>query len=217
MLSIKATPGPYQNAPPATAMFQRPMRTVIPSVNNRFHKLNQQLERKGESKGVNLEKLEIDDSVRLHDGQNWSIKGTIVDVLDHPRSYIVSTSKGTKVRRNRKQILLTKKTHLRDMTDTPMDVDLNYHLIDYPLLDVAIPDDQLNRPLIPTPLGEVLDEQNEQQLATQYIEEIEDISNSLIDLTLNDPPKETNEQTPVTTRSGRIVRTPSHLRDFHLN
>ena len=86
LLSIKATPGHYHNAPPAIAMFQRPMRTVIHSVNNHFNKFNKKLEREGEGKGVNLEKLAIDDAVRLHDGQSWSINGTIVDVLY--RSYI---------------------------------------------------------------------------------------------------------------------------------
>ena len=56
----------------------------------------------------------MNDKVRIHNGKSWKIKGTVIDISKHPRSYIIQTDKGTILRRNRKHILLLKPSNVAD-------------------------------------------------------------------------------------------------------
>ena len=46
----------------------------------------------------------IGDRVRIHEGKTWSCMGKIIELVE-PRSAVVLTDKGTKIRRNRRDIL----------------------------------------------------------------------------------------------------------------
>ena len=77
---------------------------------------------------MNLPKLHINDQVRVHDGRSWAKRGKIVEVLgDKPRSYKVLTENGSKIRRNRRHLLVDKHNY----TDTMSDSDDGYSLIDF--------------------------------------------------------------------------------------
>ena len=57
------------------------------------HSVPERLEKKeGGSKDIKLERLDVADKVRLYDGKKWSIKGTIIKVLDYPRSFLILKS-----------------------------------------------------------------------------------------------------------------------------
>ena len=112
LLSIKVSPGPYNNSTPATIMFNRPIRSIIPTLRKDVQSSyveNRKIILKAEDTPLekrNLPVLNIDDKVRLHDGKSWSIKGTVVRRLKYPRSYIIMTSKGTTLRRNRRDTFM---------------------------------------------------------------------------------------------------------------
>ena len=65
--------------------------------------------------------------MRLYDGTNWTIKGKIIEQLkDQPCSYLVKTQNSNIIKRNRKDILLSKKENENDKCK---EIELN----EYPL------------------------------------------------------------------------------------
>eukprot|EP00112_Aurelia_sp_Birch-Aquarium-sp1_P025749 Seg874.5 transcript_id=Seg874.5/GoldUCD/mRNA.D3Y31 product="putative protein K02A2.6" protein_id=Seg874.5/GoldUCD/D3Y31 len=73
-----------------------------------------------------LKPLETGDCVRFHGKNAWDRKGVIVEKCPQPRSYKVSTDKGTTVRRNRKHLLHTKESlepieHIIELSDSETD------------------------------------------------------------------------------------------------
>ena len=100
LLATRVCPGPYDNTAPATLFFNRPIRSNIPSVNVTYRKGNKKLHRDmiQNKKLKDLSVLRLNDKVRLHDGKSWSIKGKIIDFSNKPRSYIVLTEDGPKLR-----------------------------------------------------------------------------------------------------------------------
>ena len=220
LLAVKASPGPYNSSAPATAMFKRPIRTIIPTVNYDNDIVNNKLCQRGDvgSKYTSkLCKLEINDKVRLHDGKKWSIKGTIVKQLKYPRSYLVLTQNGTKVRRNRRHILLTKKANKSDkLTDN--DSNGSFSLIGEQVQDVIVDlDNEMIR-------NNELDLHNEmiRNNELDLHNDIDTIRNNEMDLhnelSLIDGdihlPVQPIQPIQVTTRSGRSIHAPSYLRDF---
>ena len=151
LLSIKVCSGPYNNSPPATLFFKRPLRTNVPSMNTRFSLNNKKLKRNMSTneKRRDLPNLKKDDEVRLHNSKSWSTKGKIVEVTENPRSYIVLNEKGNKVRRNRRDILLDKAGQPSRVKSTyESDDDDSYSLIEFvdmndytQELDAVIPDE----------------------------------------------------------------------------
>ena len=111
LLAIKVSYGPYTSTPPATLMCQRPIRS-LPSVKSKRkmevmklkkREINDENKKlKETSKFKEYNRLQINDKVRLHDGNAWNIKGIIINTSQHSRLYIIKTDKGTVVRRNRK-------------------------------------------------------------------------------------------------------------------
>ena len=197
LLTIRVSPGPYDNPPPATLFFNRPIRSTLPSMNNNYQTINKKLSRnmKITKHCRDLPELSLNDKVRLHDGKSWSIKGKVVDVSTKPRSYIILTENGSKLRRNRKQILRTK---------TSSDLHLNedsYSLIDFSetdnLIDIQIPD-------IPPPVVEQFDPiPVVQQPVIQPV-----LPNN--DLDGNAMPE------PTVTRSGRVINIPQRYSEYEM-
>ena len=98
--------------PPATLLFCRPIRTILPSVNTNIAIKNKKICRKSNSDEcnyTNLSQLKKNDKVRLHDGQTWNIESEIVEhVNEPPQSYLIRTENGNVLCHNRKHILLIK-------------------------------------------------------------------------------------------------------------
>ena len=110
-LALRTSPGPDNNTPPATFLYSRPIRTILPSMNTNIAIKNKKIYRKStsdECNYTNLPHLKKNDKVRLHDGFTWKIKGEIVEHLNKPtRLYLIRTENGNILRRNRKHILLS--------------------------------------------------------------------------------------------------------------
>ena len=113
LLALRTSPGSNNNTPPATLLYRRPIRTILPSMNTKIAIKNKKIYGKSNSDQynyTNLPQLKKNDKVRLHDGQTWKIKGEeIVEHLNEPpRSYLMRTENGDILRRNRKCIILRK-------------------------------------------------------------------------------------------------------------
>ena len=192
-------PGPYRNAPPASAMFQRPIRTPVPSLNNTCPKENKKLKLEGRSdSGHSLKKLSINSDVRLHDGEKWSIRGKVVEILNDPRSYVVLTSYGKRLRRNRKHILLIPDNTRND--SNAKDSDDRYSFAD---------SDEFPRNLEPlnTPDEMVIDNENDSAVDDSILVNPEND-------TLSNESMNVNEHPVGVTRSGRFVIRPRYLKDY---
>ena len=113
LLAIRTSSGPENNTQPSTLFYNRPIRTFLPTlnrnrkiINNKHHQNNYT----DQSNKKSLPPLKENDIVRLYDGTNWTIKGKIIKQLkDQPRSYLVKTQNGKIIKRNRKDVLLSKK------------------------------------------------------------------------------------------------------------
>ena len=185
LLAIRVCPGPYDNPPPATLFFGRPICSSIPSVKKAFQWRNKKLTRtmKNKHKVKNLSQLHKNDRVRLHDGRSWSLKGKIVDVLDKPRSYVVLTENGSRLRRNRKHILPDTTTYVDRNDDCSSELDFD-HVI------TPEPDSILD-------LSNLLDDLN-----------IDD-TGVILPAQINNNDAQVN-----VTRSGRIILRPARLNDY---
>ena len=135
LLATRVSTGPYNNIPPAVLFFNHPIRSTVPSmyvskkgVNNN-KKLNRTPFKVKSTNRMDLPALKVNDKVRIHDGESWSIKGKVSKISEHPRSYLIKTNKGTILRRNRRHILL-------DQT-SDYDVDDNEGDDDYSLIDLS--------------------------------------------------------------------------------
>ena len=106
LLSIRVNPGPYNNTAPATLFFNRPIRSTLPSLNS-YHQIeNKKLNRSLKSEGQDLPELHIGVQIRIHDGRSWARRGKVIGLSDNPRTYKLLTENGSKIRRNRKHILV---------------------------------------------------------------------------------------------------------------
>ena len=113
LLAIRTSSGPENNTPPSTLFYNRPIRTLLPTldrnrkiINNKQHQNNYTDQNNKKS----LPPLKENDIVCLYNGTNWTIKGKIIKQFkDQPRSYLVKTQNGKIIKRNRKDILLSKK------------------------------------------------------------------------------------------------------------
>ena len=104
LLSLRTTPINENFSSPSTIMFGRKLRTILPSM----HQTNDPVRPKPNveaDKYHMLPPLNVGDTVRIHDGNAWSRKGTVSENCTQPRSYNVETEEGRILRRNRKAIL----------------------------------------------------------------------------------------------------------------
>ena len=102
-------------------MFSRQPRTVVPSV----VKASSMLPAKTSKMDMRLSartlpELKIGDKVRLYKDKQWKVQGTIFEKCQQPRSYIVLTKEGRKLRRNRRHI---KRADVKAMPDLADDSD----------------------------------------------------------------------------------------------
>ena len=159
------------------------------SSHNNELKSNNSNRNKDKSKGIQLKTLHVDDEVRLHDGKQWSIKGVVKEVLDSPRSYLINTSRGTTVRRTRRHIQLTKKAPCRG--NNVEEDDDYFNLFDDLVTDIpeVVEQDEVvkqdeevesdDKTIVPE-----MFENEEDEL--QSDDEIEDLMNSMMDLSVVD-------------------------------
>ena len=118
LAAVRTSSGPENNTPPSTLFYNRPIRTLLPTCNRNSKIINNKQHQnncvESNSKKV-LPPLKENDIVHLYDGTNWTIKGKIIEQLkDQPRSYLVKTQNGNIIKRNRKDILLSKKENEND-------------------------------------------------------------------------------------------------------
>ena len=216
-------------------MLNRPIRTVLPSVNSSYTKTtNKKLVKQTELAYTetpdksNLSQLQVNDEVRLFDGKKWSIKGTVIENSNHPRSYVMHTQKGTKLRRNRKHILLTRRASnidpcvsykKRDDSECSFSLisdNLQYRLMDFDLQSVS---SHHSNSLRSSSSGFSYLDRERDNANSPYSDEdslVESIQNlSILDNDIVSEALEVPIQ-PVllTTRSGRVIRQPSYLRDY---
>ena len=183
LLSTRVCSGPYNNTPPATLFYNRPIRSIVPSLNKKFNLINKKLNRELKNSKLkrNLPELNVDQKVRLHDGKSWSKRGDISGKATQPRSYFVRTENGNILRRNRKHLLPIRenKDAYHDYSD-----DDNYSIEDlYPIENI---------PIVPTPNVDV-DTSNESD------------DEQLLD---NDEQLHLGDSPTTVTRYGRAVRPP---------
>ena len=118
LLNIRATPIDSNLKSPAELMFGHPITTLLPSRSEpgpeeqRRNLYKRQQEMIKHDKGRNnptLPQLSANQNIRLYDNNTkmW-IPGSIQRRFEEPRSYIVTTSNNSQLRRNR--------THLREIT-----------------------------------------------------------------------------------------------------
>ena len=119
LLNLRATPIDTGLPSPGEMMFGRPIATLLPQrsmpapIEQRERMAQQQANMKDHhdqsSRHTDLPPLYTGQRVRILDKttKTWC-PGTVVEKCQEPRSYIVETPNGTRVRRNR--------SHLRDMT-----------------------------------------------------------------------------------------------------
>lgn len=104
LLALRTTP--FTDAPaPATQMMGRRLRTILPHIDHQYE--NKQ-KNPLTSSACELPELNPGDSVRVLSDNKWKMKGRVLEKLIYPRSYLVETEKGTKIRRNRRHLLKTK-------------------------------------------------------------------------------------------------------------
>ena len=105
LLALRTTP--LRDAPsPACQLMGRKLRTTMPSIE---HQTRLKKKQPKSDRGRTLTDLKPGDPVRVHykNSHKWEVKGKVVEKLPQPRSYLVETERGTKVRRNRRHLLKT--------------------------------------------------------------------------------------------------------------
>lgn len=145
--------------------------------------------------GRELPSLHTGDVIRMQHGKQWKA-ATVLYKHSSPRSYVVQAPDGTKYRRNRRHLHVTKAPATMSSEDTAaLDKRLTVQLKDGP--SSLVTNTSKNKNMVPQ---------------TRTIEELR-----------NDPPAQLeppvrtqSEAEIVKTRSGRTVKTPSHLGDFKL-
>ena len=121
LLNIRATPIDAKLPSPAEMVLGRPLATLLPSRSepgtekHRDRMQERQTEMKDQhktSQKENLPSLYTGQAVRiLHHQMNTWCPGKIVSKCDEPRSYVVESPNGTRLRRNR--------AHLRELVASP--------------------------------------------------------------------------------------------------
>ena len=119
LLEYRNTPISNSIPSPAQLLMSRKQRTKLPiarhqlkphTIDSAQHKLQsrQQNQKKFYDRNAkSLPPLKINDSVRVRDGRTW-VPAKVIDKHTAPRSYIVLTENGMKLRRNRAHLLATK-------------------------------------------------------------------------------------------------------------
>ena len=194
LLATRVSPGPYNNTSPAVLFFNHPICSTVPSmqISKKGVKNNKKLNRtpfKGKyTNRSDLPALNVNDKFRIHDGKTWSIRGKVSKISGHPRSYLIETSNGTNLRRNRKHILLDQSS------DNKVEDKDDYSLID---LSEYTPD--LNTSILE--LSNLMDD--------LVIDD--DHNDTLQPVHLNETP-----EVVMTTRSGRVINIPRRLAEYDL-
>jgi transposase InsO family protein len=92
-LALCTTPLQTGSPAPASILYNRKIRCNLPTVATEVAKPKP-------CKGKDLPVLNEGDNVRIHDGQTWSRRGTILTKAAEPRSYMLKTEDGKTLRRN---------------------------------------------------------------------------------------------------------------------
>ena len=107
---------------PVFKLTNRHLRTPLPSI--RTEKVSPTVPQSTKVKryynmhAKNLPSLNDRQSVRVRNGELWSVKGKVVGKARQPRSYVVKTETGSTIRRNRRDSLITpEKFELREIPD----------------------------------------------------------------------------------------------------
>ena len=96
LLQLKSSKSSTTGCPPTSALFNRRVRTLIPSINTK-PKSSEVTKTSSTQQGRPLPLLQPGDNVRFHDWNSWA----------RPRSYRIRTDKDTIIRRNRRHLLKT--------------------------------------------------------------------------------------------------------------
>ena len=114
--ALRSTPGVDNSPSPAFKLMNRHLRTPLPSI--RTEKVSPTVPQSTKVKqyynmhAKNLLYLNDGQSVRVRNGESWSVKGKVVGKARQPRSYVVKTT----IRRNRRDLLITpEKFELREI------------------------------------------------------------------------------------------------------
>eukprot|EP00112_Aurelia_sp_Birch-Aquarium-sp1_P023106 Seg6752.2 transcript_id=Seg6752.2/GoldUCD/mRNA.D3Y31 product="hypothetical protein" protein_id=Seg6752.2/GoldUCD/D3Y31 len=111
LLALRTTPVKNSAVSPVFLLMNRNPRTTLPTlVGNKKMKFYSRDMRKNvagkyNSRAKDLPVLKPGQTVRLHDGKDWSRKAKIIDNHENDISYVLETEKGTTVRRNRKHMM----------------------------------------------------------------------------------------------------------------
>ena len=208
LLDYRNTPLEGINLSPAQLLMGRRLTTTLPTTASLLrpqdakdikHILEKMKEKEKQQYdrhcGRELLSLHTGDVIRMQHGKQWKA-ATVLYKHSSPRSYVVQAPDGTKYRRNRRHLHVTKASATMSSEDTPaLDKRLTVQLKDGP--SSLVTNTSKNKNMVPQ---------------TRTIEELR-----------NDPPAQLeppvmtqSEAEIVKTRSGRTVKTPSHLGDFKL-
>ena len=135
-----------------------------------------------------LPELEIGDTVRIYGDKSWSRTGLVSKIHENPRSYIIKTDNGSKIRRNRKDLLKVQ-NQLSRMDN------------DYPYSDIDEQEDNY--------VDNEVEAENMQEEIVHMDIENQDISIHDEDDILHDDENDLHQR--VVTRSGRVINPPSYL------
>ena len=117
LLQLKSSKSATTGCPPTSALFNRRVRTLIPSINTK-PKSSEVTKTSSTQQGRPLPLLQPGDNVRFHDGNSWARRATVVSQCKEPRSYRIRTDKDTIIRRNRRHLLkTTEQFNLSDNSD----------------------------------------------------------------------------------------------------
>ena len=114
LLVLRTTPVKNSAFSPAFLLMNRNPRATLPTlVGNRKIKnfsrgTRKVVAEKYNSRAKELPMLKPGQTVRLHNGKDWSRKAKIIDNHKNDRSYVLETDKGTTIRRNRRHMMLMK-------------------------------------------------------------------------------------------------------------
>ena len=185
LLSLRVNPDPYNNTAPATLFLNRPIRSTLPSLNSHHQIVNKKLIRSLKSEGQNLPELHIGVQIRIHDG-----RGKVIGLSDNPRSYMLLTENGSKIRRNRKHILVDRHKYPdKTQDDCYSLIDLSEETVNNRELHVAPQPNNVNSQDAPN-------------------EQFDPIPVEII------PDNNEAEEQVLTTRSGRVINMPSRYGDY---
>ena len=110
ILHLKSSKSTVTGSPPTTMMFNRTVRTLVPSIKSKTKSTTKSAssqQQQHKQQGQPLSTLKPGDNVRFHDGNSWSRRAIVLTKCKEPRSYIVRTDKNTTIRRNRRHLLKT--------------------------------------------------------------------------------------------------------------